>query len=148
MSRSPSDTSAWLDAAYEALSINDIDLFLSAFAPKARWNLLGHGAGLPFAGVRVGHGAIRDMIKEIYTEFEMRDFFIEDIIVGEHGAAVRWSAMATARNTGRKSQIEVFDHIVMQKGLIVSLTQFFDTAAVADAAGRMQRVAEKSVEAN
>jgi ketosteroid isomerase-like protein len=56
--------------------------------------------------------------------------------------------MATARNTGRKSQIEVFDHIVMQKGLIVSLTQFFDTAAVADAAGRMQRVSEKTIEAN
>jgi ketosteroid isomerase-like protein len=129
-----------LDAAYEALSVNDMDLFLTAFSPDARWNLLGSGAGLPFAGLRCGHAAIREMIGLIFAEFKVRDFFIEDIIANESAAAVRWSALTTAINTGKQAQIEVFDHIVMQNGLIISLTQFLDTAAVAETAGRIQRV--------
>jgi ketosteroid isomerase-like protein len=139
------ETIDWLDSAYEALSANDIDLFLSAFAPDARWRLLGHGAGLPFAGTRVGHVAIRDMIQMIYAEFKMRDFFIEDIIANETGAAVRWSALATGVETGKQSQIEVFDHIILRDGKIASLTQFFDTAAVADAAGRIALKAKAGV---
>jgi ketosteroid isomerase-like protein len=129
----------WLDATYEALSLNDIDLFLSAFAPDARWRLQGQTAGLPFAGLRVGHDAIREMIAMIYADFKMRDFFIEDIIANETSAAVRWSVLATAIHTGHRSQLEVFDHIVLREGKIASLTQFFDTAAVADASGHIQR---------
>ncbi len=120
--------------------MDDIDLFLSAFSPNARWRLLGNNAGLPFAGTRQGHDQIRHMIAQIYDHFKMRDFFIEDVLVDGQSAGVRWSAMATSKDTARQSAIEVFDHILMQDGLIMSLTQFFDTAAVADVAGRMQRV--------
>jgi ketosteroid isomerase-like protein len=121
----------WLDAAYEALSVNDIDLFLTAFSPDARWNLQGRGAGLPFAGVKVGQAAIREMISAIHGQFKMRDFFIEDIVANRESAAVRWSAMATSIATGRQIQLEVFDHIVIKDGKIASLTQFFDSAAIA-----------------
>jgi ketosteroid isomerase-like protein len=136
------ETAARLEAAYEALSVDDIDLFLTAFSPTARWRLLGNSAGLPFAGIQNGHDGIRAMIISIYDHFKMRDFFVEDVLVHGHSAAVRWSAMATSKDTARQSAIEVFDHIILQDGLIISLTQFFDTAAVADAAGRMMRVAE------
>lgn len=141
MAQDTIETAARLEAAYEALSVDDIDLFLSAFAPHARWRLLGNNAGLPFAGHRHGHGEIKVMIALIYEHFKMRDFFIEDVLVHGHSAAVRWSAMATSKDTARQSAIEVFDHIIMQDGLIISLTQFFDTAAIADAAGSMRRVA-------
>lgn len=130
----------WLDATYEALSRNEIDLFLTSFSPQARWNVAGAGSGFPFTGLRVGHDAIRQLIGEIYSEFRMRDFFIEDIIANENSAAVRWSALATSIATGRPSQVEVFDHIVIREGLIVSLTQFLDTAAIASAAGKMRPV--------
>jgi ketosteroid isomerase-like protein len=140
MERDVIETAAHLEAAYEALSVDDIDLFLSAFAPQARWRLLGNSAGLPFAGIRTGHDDIRAMITCIYDHFKMRDFFIEDILVHGHSAGIRWSALATSKDTARQSAIEVFDHIILQDGLIISLTQFFDTAAVADAAGRMARV--------
>jgi ketosteroid isomerase-like protein len=133
------ETIDWLDATYEALSKDDFELFLSAFAPEARWNLLGHGVGLPFAGLRVGHNAIRQMIGQIYSEFQMRDFFIDDIIANERSAAVRWSAMATSVRTAKRSQIDVFDHIVFEGRQIVSLTQFYDTAAIAETAGRIVR---------
>lgn len=134
------DIAARLEAAYEALSVDDIDLFLSAFAPHARWRLLGNNAGLPFAGLRTGHDDIRAMIGMIHEHFKMRDFFIEDVLVHGSSAAVRWSAMATSKDTGRQSAMEVFDHMVMQDGQIISLTQFFDTAAIADAAGHIKRV--------
>jgi ketosteroid isomerase-like protein len=131
-----------LDATYEALSVNDIDLFLSSFTADARWMMLGRSVALPFAGWRVGHDQIREMIGLIYAEFKMRDFFIDDIIANETSAAVRWSAMATAIKTGNQSQIEVFDHIVLRDGKIASLTQFFDTAAIADVSGRIRRTPE------
>jgi ketosteroid isomerase-like protein len=134
------DMAARLEAAYEALSVDDVALFLAAFSQSARWSLQGNIAGLPFAGMQSGHAEIRRMIRRIYDEFKMRDFFIEDIIVGDASAAVRWSALATSKQTGRQLQLDVFDHIVLNDGLIVSLTQFFDTAAIADAAGRMRRV--------
>ena len=134
------EIAARIEAAYEALAADDIDLFLSAFAENARWRLLGHNAGLPFSGNHVGHAAIRGMIDSIYELFRMRDFFVDDIIVQGDSAGVRWTALATFRDTGRQSAVEVFDHILMREGLIVSLTQFFDTAAVADVAGRMKRV--------
>jgi ketosteroid isomerase-like protein len=129
----------WLDATYEALSVNDLDLFLSAFSEDARWRMLGQPAVLPFAGWRTGHGPIREMIGLIYADFKMRDFFVDDIIANETSAAVRWSAMATSLKSGAQSQIEVFDHIVLRDGKIASLTQFFDTAAIADVAGRAPR---------
>ncbi len=135
------EIAARLEAAYEALAADDIDLFLSAFAPDARWRLLGHNAGLPFSGNHTGHAAIRQMIASIYELFKMRDFFVDDIIVSGESAGVRWSALATSKDTARQSAVEVFDHIIMRDGMIVSLTQFFDTAAVADVAGRMRRVA-------
>ncbi len=134
----------WLDAVYEALSVNDLDLFLSAFDPDARWCLLGHSAHLPFAGLRVGHAAIREMIGLIYRDFRMRDFFIEDIIANEGSAAVRWSALATSRATGRETHVEVFDHILFEGRSIRSLTQFFDTAAVGTSAGRIELVKGQS----
>jgi ketosteroid isomerase-like protein len=137
------EIAARIEAACEALASDDIDLFLSAFAPDARWRLLGHNAGLPFSGNHAGHGAIRQMIASIYELFKMRDFFVEDIIVNGDSAAVRWSALATSKDTARQSAVEVFDHIIMRDGLIVSLTQFFDTAAVADVAGRMRRVSHE-----
>ena len=124
-----------IQGAYEALAISDIDLFLSAFTPDARWHLLANGAGLPFTGVHIGQVAIRRLISSIFREFTMRDFFIDDMIVGENSAAVRWSSLSTSIATGRQSQIDVFDHLVLQDGRIASLTQFFDTAAVAEAAG-------------
>jgi ketosteroid isomerase-like protein len=127
-----------IQGAYEALSHNDVDLFLTAFTPQARWHLLANGAGLPFTGVHIGQQAIRKLIGSIFRDFTMRDFFIDDIIVGEHSAAVRWSALSTSIATGRKSQIDVFDHLVLHEGRIMSLTQFFDTAAVAEAAGRLR----------
>jgi ketosteroid isomerase-like protein len=140
------DIAARLEAAYEALSVDDVALFLAAFSPVARWSMQGNIAGLPFAGNQTGHAEIVRMIRHIYDEFKMRDFFIEDIIVGETSAAVRWSALATSKHTGRQQQLDVFYHIVLDDGLIVSLTQFFDTAAIADAAGRMRRVSgENSV---
>lgn len=138
------ETIDWLDATYEALSQNDFELFLSAFSPQARWNLLGHGIGLPFAGLRIGHQAIRQMIGEIYSEFQMRDFFVDDIIANERSAAVRWSALATGIRTGKRSQIDVFDHILFEGRQIVSLTQFYDTAAIADAAGRIVRAPQST----
>ena len=127
-----------LDAAYEALSLNELDLFLSAFTPDARWMLHGKGAGLPFAGLRTGHAEIRRMIELIHVDFKMRDFFVEDIVANETSAAVRWSAMSTSTATGQQFQIEVFDHIILEGGKIKSLTQFFDTAAVAASAGIMR----------
>ena len=130
----------WLDAAYEALSVNDIDLFLTAFAQEARWNLQGRSAGLPFAGVKVGHLAIREMIAAIHAEFRICDFFVEDIVANQESAAVRWSAMATSIVTGRQLQLDVFDHIVIKDGKIVSLTQFFDSAAIAATAGNVPPV--------
>jgi ketosteroid isomerase-like protein len=124
-----------IQGAYEALGFNDIDLFLSAFTPDARWHLLANGAGLPFTGVHIGQQAIRQLIGSIFRDFTMRDFFVDDVIVGENSAAVRWSALSTSIATGRKSQIDVFDHLVLHEGRIASLTQFFDTAAVAESAG-------------
>lgn len=134
-----------LDAAYEALSNNDLDLFLTAFLPEARWNLLGQGTGMPFSGQRVGTAAIREMIQLIYAEFKMRDFFIEDIIANENSAAVRWSVLSTSLATGQQAQLEVFDHIVIKDGKIASLTQFFDTAAVAATAGKFAIVKPQKV---
>ena len=130
----------WLDATYEALSVNDIDLFLSAFAVDARWNLFGQGTGMPFSGLRVGREAIREMIDLIYADFKMRDFFVEDIIANENAAAVRWSVLSTSLSTGQQAHLEIFDHIIIQDGKIASLTQFFDTAAVAVTAGRVTPV--------
>lgn len=127
----------WLDATYEALSRNKIDMFLTSFSPAARWNIMGAGAGLPFVGSRTGHDGIRQTIQLIYREFDFQDFFIEDIIANEFSAAVRWSALATSIRTDKPAQIEVFDHILIRDRLIVSITQFFDTAAVAGAAGSM-----------
>jgi ketosteroid isomerase-like protein len=138
------EIAARIEAAYDALASDDIDLFLSAFAENARWRLLGQNAGLPFSGNHTGHAAIRRMINSIYEVFKMRDFFVDDIIVQGDSAGVRWTALATSRDTARQSAVEVFDHIVMRDGLIVSLTQFFDTAAVADVAGRMKRVTVES----
>ncbi|MGL4439318.1 MAG: nuclear transport factor 2 family protein [Bosea sp. (in: a-proteobacteria)] len=135
----------WLDATYEALSLNDIDLFLTAFAPDARWNLLGQGTGMPFFGLRIGKSAIREMIHLIYADFKMRDFFIEDIIANEHAAAVRWSVLSTSLSTGQQAHLEVFDHIIIHEGKIASLTQFFDTAAVAVTAGRVVPVKGEKV---
>jgi ketosteroid isomerase-like protein len=129
-----------IDAAYEALAANNIDLFLSAFHPDARWNLLGTGVGLPYAGLRVGHDEIRKMIQLIYADFKLRDFFIEDIIANENAAAVRWSVLSTSLYTGKQAHLEVFDHIIIQDGVIASLTQFFDTAAVAVTSGRVAPV--------
>jgi ketosteroid isomerase-like protein len=131
-----------IEAAYEALAGDDVDLFLSAFAQDARWRLLGHNAGLPFTGNHTGHGAIRRMIASIFELFKMRDFFVEDIIVQGESVGVRWSAVATSKDTARQSAVEVFDHIIMRDGMIVSLTQFFDSAAVADVAGRMKRITQ------
>lgn len=130
----------WLDSVYEALSVNDIDLFLSAFSPKARWHILGHRSGLPFSGIKVGHSEIRDLIRMIHVDFKMQDFFIEDIIVNQHSGAVRWSALSTSVATGEQAQIEVFDHIVFEGRQIMSLTQFFDTASVAASAGMIRTV--------
>jgi hypothetical protein len=130
----------WLDSVYEALSVNDIDLFLSAFSPKARWHILGHRSGLAFSGIKVGHAEIRDLIRMIYSDFKMRDFFIEDIIVNRRSGAVRWSALSTSIATGEQAQIEVFDHIVFEGRQILSLTQFFDTASVAASAGMIKTV--------
>lgn len=130
----------WLDATYESLSRNEIDLFLTSFTPDARWNVVGVESGFAFTGLHVGHDAIREMIGQIYAEFRMRDFFIEDIIANENSAAVRWSAMATSIATGQAAQIEVFDHLIMRDRLIVSVTQFLDTAAIANAAGKMRLV--------
>jgi ketosteroid isomerase-like protein len=145
MSEKHIDIAAKLEAAYEALSVDDVGLFLAAFSPTARWSLQGNIAGLPFAGMKSGHAEIRRMIRRIYDEFKMRDFFIEDIIVGDTSAAVRWSALATSKQTGRQQHLEVFDHLMLHEGLIVSLTQFYDTAAVADAAGRMQRISQELI---
>lgn len=130
----------WLDSVYEALAVNDIDLFLSAFSQTARWHILGHRSGLPFSGTRVGHAEIRDLIRMIYADFRMRDFFVEDIIVNERSAAVRWSAVSTSIATGQQAQVEVFDHIVFEERQILSLTQFFDTASVAASAGIIKPV--------
>ncbi len=138
------ETIDWLDATYEALSRNDIDLFLTSFAADARWNVVGAGSGLPFAGQRTGHLAIREIIGLIYSEFRIRDFFIEDIIANEGSAAVRWSALATSIATGRATQIEVFDHLVIRGRLILSVTQFLDTASVASAAGKMRPVMQET----
>lgn len=145
MTKSHIEIADWLDAAYEALSINDIDLFLTAFAPNARWNLLGHGTGMPFAGVHVGKESIRQMIQLIFADFKMRDFFIEDIIVNGNAAAVRWSVLSTSLSTGHQVQLEVFDHIILQDGKIASVTQFFDSAAVAVTAGRVAPVRAEKV---
>lgn len=135
----------WLDATYEALSVNDIDLFLTAFRPDARWNILGHGTGMPFSGLRIGTDAIREMIRLIYADFKMRDFFIEDIIANGNAAAVRWSALSMSLATGQQAHLEVFDHIIIQDGKIASLTQFFDTAAIAVTAGRVATVKGEKV---
>lgn len=135
----------WLDATYEALSLNDLDLFLSAFDTNARWNLLGQSTGMPFFGVRIGKAAIREMIQLIYADFKMRDFFIEDIIANESAAAVRWSVLSTSLSTGQQAHLEVFDHIIIQDGKIASLTQFFDTAAIAATAGRVVPVKANGV---
>jgi ketosteroid isomerase-like protein len=145
MSEAFIEVADWLDAAYEALSVNDLDLFLTAFAPDARWNLLGHATGMPFAGVRVGTHAIREMIQLIYADFKMRDFFIEDIIANKNAAAVRWSVMSTSLSTGQQAHLEVFDHIIIHDGKIASLTQFFDTAAVAATAGRLNAIKAEKV---
>lgn len=137
MGQSYIETADWLDATYEALSLNNLDLFLTAFHSNARWNIQGQATGMPFSGQRVGTVAIREMIQLIYADFKMRDFFIEDIIANENAAAVRWSVLSTSLATGQQAHLEVFDHIIIQDRKIASLTQFFDTAAVAVTSGRV-----------
>ncbi|MCU0733883.1 MAG: nuclear transport factor 2 family protein [Hyphomonas sp.] len=138
MSSTSLEIADWLDATYEALAEHDIGLFLSSFAPDARWTLQGHSVGLRYAGTHIGRDAIARLVSGIVSDFRPRDFFVEDIIVGEGTAAVRWSVMLHALQTGRMRHLEVFDHVVFRDGAIRSLTQFFDSGAVAATAGLLE----------
>jgi ketosteroid isomerase-like protein len=91
------------------------------------FRILGGPSSLPGPWVFNGRAEVIQAIGVIDTNLEFLHFDILDMIIEGPEVALRWHATFRNRGTGEPGDMSVFDHIVVQNGLITSYTEFLDT---------------------
>jgi ketosteroid isomerase-like protein len=92
-----------------------------------RFRILGGPPSLPGPWIFDGQQQMIDAIATIDTNLEFLSFDIVDMIIDGSEVALRWHAALQNRGTGETGDLSVFDHIVIQNGLITSYMEFLDT---------------------
>jgi ketosteroid isomerase-like protein len=91
------------------------------------FRILGGPPSLPGPWIFDGQQQMIDAVATIDTNLEFLSFEIIDMIIDGSEVALRWHALLRNRGTGESGELSVFDHIVIQNGLITSYTEFLDT---------------------
>ncbi len=91
------------------------------------FRILGGPPSLPGPWIFDGQDEVIQAIGVIDTNLEFLHFDILDMIIDGQEVALRWHATFRNRGTGEPGDMSVFDHIVVQNGLISSYTEFLDT---------------------
>ena len=104
-------------------------------APEVVYRMVGHRSYSPFSGAFHGPDAVIAGIRELNIEFEFHDMIIDQIIIEDENAAVRWHGRWRNRGTGASANFEGFAHLVFRDSKLASYTNFVDTALAANISG-------------
>ena len=129
-----SDRESMLQAirdGYAARVRGDLDGVMQVFAEDASFRLNAAPPQVHLAHFAQDRDALRTSLAQLIDTFSFSDLQILDSIVEGSKVAVRLSFTVKAKPTGNVSRMEVFDLFEFKDGKIVSMTQFFDTAAAA-----------------
>jgi ketosteroid isomerase-like protein len=122
-----SEVAAFVEKTYAARKAGDLEGVVKAFAPNAVMSLPGF--------VRAeGADEIRTTLKALIGDFEFLEINPVDLIVEGTRAALHWRLRLRHAPSGEIRETEVCDVWRFQNGLVVSFTQFCDTAMVAELA--------------
>lgn len=127
-----------IHAFYAALIRGDVEEFASYFAPDGRINVIGNPVLSPSAGLRIGRDSIARFLAGLHVENGYLGHHISDIIHEGDQIAVRWQVEVRFLASGRVSSFEMLDHMRLRDNLIVELTHYHDTGAMAIANGRIK----------
>ncbi len=94
-------------------------------------HLVGDTTAIPFARSHFGLEAVCAMVDQINMEFEFMQFWIYRILIDGDRVALHRAANVRHRGTGARGYSESLDYLTIRDGKIVSMTEFFDTRAVA-----------------
>jgi ketosteroid isomerase-like protein len=100
-------------------------------AADCELRIIGDPVLIPFARRHSGIEEVAALIAGIDMEFEMLNQDIVELLVDGDRAAVRWLSTSRHRGTGAWVSVEALDHLILRHGKIASVTEFFDTAAIA-----------------
>lgn len=117
---------------YKARHAKDYRTVIAGFHPQAHFRLVGVVPGTPFSGLRIGRDRIFESIQQFDVAFEMFDFEVTEIIFEDPKAALTWRTRIRNRGAGPTLEIEGSDFAAYEDGLIISFTQYYDTAAMAE----------------
>jgi ketosteroid isomerase-like protein len=122
-----SDVAAFIEKTYAARKAGDVDAVAKVFAPDAVLRLPGFvkAEGAP---------EIRTTLKALIGDFEFLEIDPLDLIVEGTRAALHWRLKFRHVPSGQIRETEVCDVWRFQNGLVVSFTQFCDTAMVGELA--------------
>jgi ketosteroid isomerase-like protein len=122
---------------FEWRAVFDIDSMTGMMAPDAVFRVLGSPTIIPFAGRFVGLAAIREAYRIKNTEYGLRHQDIRNLIVDGDTVAISRTAHLRHRGTCVARHVDFFDWLRFRDGLIVELTTFGDTMAIADLLGNL-----------
>ena len=117
---------------YYARRSADLERVMESFHPQAQFRMAGskaHGA-LPDAAI--GHESLRAVFAQLFAAFEFLAQDFRAILVQDDRAAVHAHVRMRFRPTGEEFETEILDLLTFEGDLIRELTEFVDTAMVAE----------------
>ena len=132
-----SSVKAMVSLHYGARVDGDAELFSRCFTQDGTLTILGDRHFLPQAGRYQGRKTIRDVVSAMASDMDCLDACLIDVIADGNRAVVHWHMTLRGTTSGSIADFDVADHLILRDGLVVSATEFIDTASLGLVAGRI-----------
>lgn len=123
---------AVVDKVYAARKAGDVEALVGLFRPDGVFRVAGAPETFPVAASARGEAEIRQRVRGFVQTFQFLEIEPLDLIVEGDKAARRWRAKIRHVPSGEVREMEAGDILTFKDGRIASLTQFVDTAMIAD----------------
>jgi ketosteroid isomerase-like protein len=104
------------------------DEFITLFQPDAIMHMIGDQRDWPYFGIYRGRAQIRELLRRIDMEFELRNHRILNIVIDGDCFAVRRLLEARHFGSSQEALAVLGDFVRTRGGLIDELFQYSDTA--------------------
>jgi len=118
---------------------NSVEDCVACFAPHSMFELCGSSDSSPIPCRCEGdHDALRDILTVLVNTWRWTDIEYRALVIDGDQVSVRYNLTTEFVPLNEVVTTQVLDHLVVREGLIVSLSEFVDTAMVASLAARAE----------
>jgi len=137
-----SETEAIVRKMYACRLDNNLDDCVACFAPLAVYELCGSSDTSPIPSRCEGdHDAMREILAGLIDTWRWKDIAYSSFVIDGDQVVVRYHLTTEFAPLQKTVTTEIIDHLIVRDGKIVSLSEFVDTAMVAEL---VQRAESKS----